>query len=509
MRPIPVIDLFAGPGGLGEGFSSYVPPPGRRSFKIRLSIEKDREAHSTLTLRAFFRQFRQGAAPKAYYDHLRGTLSREALFAAFPAQARSAQKEAWLCELGQNSAEEVDERVSTALDGAEKWVLIGGPPCQAYSLVGRSRMRGVDPAKFEQDPRHFLYREYLRVIAKHRPPVFVMENVKGLLSASHGGSNIFRRIIEDLETPCQSVHGSGSKGLGYRLHALARPRQDSLPAARCAPRDFVLRSEAYGIPQARHRVIIVGVREDDRRSPGFLSPAHRVVPLIDVVSDLPPLRSQISRGADSPDAWVAILRTTVAALSADAGPLPTFLRSLDFERTGDLGTGAEFVRLRRKPRYRADWYRDDLLAGVCNHVSRTHLAADIQRYFFAAAFAAANGGVRSPVLADFPEFLLPKHENVALARSGSMFSDRFRVQVGSRPSSTITSHIAKDGHYYIHPDPLQARSLTVREAARLQTFPDNYLFCGPRTSQYQQVGNAVPPLLARQIADVLAELLQG
>ena len=134
------------------------------------------------------------------------------------------------------------------------------------------------------------------------------------------------------------------------------------------------------------------------------------------------------------------------------------------------------------------------------------MTSDLHRYFFASCYAKHHRV--SPRLADFPRELLPDHGNVELALSQhGYFQDRFRVQVWNRPSTTVTSHIAKDGHAFIHPDPRQCRSLTVREAARLQTFPDNYLFCGPRTEQYRQIGNAVPPLLARQIADCVWAIL--
>jgi DNA (cytosine-5)-methyltransferase 1 len=133
------------------------------------------------------------------------------------------------------------------------------------------------------------------------------------------------------------------------------------------------------------------------------------------------------------------------------------------------------------------------------------MASDLHRYFFAACFARAHG--RSPTLEDFPLELLPEHRNAEAGRKGEMFADRFRVQLPDRPSTTVTAHISKDGHYFIHPDPAQCRSLTVREAARLQTFPDSYHFEGPRTDQYHQVGNAVPPLLARQIAAVVHDVL--
>ncbi len=160
----------------------------------------------------------------------------------------------------------------------------------------------------------------------------------------------------------------------------------------------------------------------------------------------------------------------------------------------------------RKPKVAPDWFWDDRLTVALNHEARGHREDDLQRYLFAACHTLVSG--ESPTLAGFPEDLLPKHSNVMKAVGGGHFADRFRVQRLGRPATTITCHISKDGHYYIHPDPCQCRSLTVREAARIQTFPDNYFFCGPRTSQYHQVGNAVPPLLAKQIADIVWGILR-
>ena len=161
----------------------------------------------------------------------------------------------------------------------------------------------------------------------------------------------------------------------------------------------------------------------------------------------------------------------------------------------------------RCPSTSEDWFWDDRLTVALNHEARSHRDDDLHRYLFASCFAAENG--RAPSLGDFPSGLLPDHANaIDAAVEGDQFADRFRVQCKGRPATTITCHISKDGHYYIHPDPIQCRSLTVREAARIQTFPDNYFFCGPRTSQYHQVGNAVPPLLARSIAGIVHGVLQ-
>ena len=226
---IPIIDLFAGPGGLGEGFSRFPKEKKMKAFRIAVSIEKDPYAHKTLTLRSFFRQFPEGEAPENYYEYLRGESTQKELFDAYPKQAKAAQNAAQLRTLGAPPAEgeeEITKVVGDKIKGHDKWILIGGPPCQAYSLAGRSRMLGLvqqkgesssafskrkrkNAEKFEGDHRHMLYREYLKIIADHSPPVFVMENVKGILSARLNGKLIFPQILEDLGNP--------QKALGKRL----------------------------------------------------------------------------------------------------------------------------------------------------------------------------------------------------------------------------------------------------------------------------------------------------
>ena len=156
--------------------------------------------------------------------------------------------------------------------------------------------------------------------------------------------------------------------------------------------------------------------------------------------------------------------------------------------------------------YRPDWFEDNRLPGTLNHNARAHRVDDLWRYLFASCFMEySNHKFR---IGDFPPGLRPRHRNIESALTNGTFADRFSVQPKDAPSRTVVSHIRKDGHYYIHYDPTQCRSLTVREAARLQTFPDNYLFEGSRTDQYGQVGDAVPPLLSFQIAARVAELLE-
>mgnify|MGYP002074938698 CR=1 FL=1 len=221
-RSTKLIDIFAGPGGLGEGFASVEDTGGRR-FEIALSIEKEVWAHRTLWLRSWFRHAKAQGNAATYYAYVRGGISISELRGSCHAASERADEEAWNIELGPETHREVTARVRAALDADAdaNWVLIGGPPCQAYSLVGRSRMRGSNPERFEADKRHFLYREYLRILAEHAPPAFVMENVKGVLSSKIGGESIFERILSDLQHPALALDLDRTFQPRYRLFSVS------------------------------------------------------------------------------------------------------------------------------------------------------------------------------------------------------------------------------------------------------------------------------------------------
>ncbi|MFM1884852.1 MAG: hypothetical protein RL026_9, partial [Pseudomonadota bacterium] len=273
---INVIDLFAGPGGLGEGFSSFADGKGRRPFRVVVSAEMDRAAHATLSLRALTRQIRwagDAAAIGALGELTRrleasGSLDvgQSAIELGLGAAWERVAREALNIELGTSAG---DAALSGALGAArvdrDPLVLIGGPPCQAYSLAGRVRNRGKKGYEPEADERHFLYRQYLRILADRRPAVFVMENVKGILSSKIGGASIFARILDDLQLPERALGRTAATGLRYALFPLAPgagPQSDLLGGAATDPSQYIVRAEAFGVPQARHRVILVGVRED-------------------------------------------------------------------------------------------------------------------------------------------------------------------------------------------------------------------------------------------------------
>lgn len=500
---IPLIDIFAGPGGLGEGFSTFF-ENNERVFKTVLSIEMETFAHQTLTLRSFYRQFKPSEVPEEYYQVLRGKISDIELYKLekFKTQVSAAQSEAKKAKLGYSAdsvkSETVDKWITDALNNEKNWILTGGPPCQAYSVVGRSR-RQEKVLDADTDERVDLYKQYLRILSAHRPALFIMENVKGMLSARSKSNSIFEKILEDLKEP------------GYKIFSLVnKPRNNQFDKPEFKPEDFIIRAEDYGIPQTRHRVILLGIRNDFYKEPPDTLKKQPIVSLHSVIDDLPKLRSGLSKQENNWNNW----KTTVLDIlnkeiikSIDANVSEEINKSINKLRQTQNNYGSEYVKSRlnsRKIEYKPYWFHDERINGTTNHESRGHMGSDLHRYLFVSSFGKVYN--KSPKLEDFPIKLLPNHKNVQEALINKKFADRFRVQLKGYPSKTITSHISKDGHYYIHYDPTQCRSLTVREAARIQTFPDNYFFCGPRTSQYIQVGNAVPPLLAFQIAEIVKNI---
>ena len=499
---IPIIDLFAGPGGLGEGFSSRL-SGNTRPFRIALSVEKDAHAHRTLSLRAFYRYFlhEDKKVPDDYYRHLAGDLTLEGLLEAYPDAHNIVKAEAICATLGGDGFSDrfFDEKITTALNGKKNWLLIGGPPCQAYSLVGRSKMLGdIKPEKgelkeefkarrnalFGNDPRHKLYQEYLRIIYKFSPAVFVMENVKGILSAKVNDEPVFPRIVDDLSSPKEAADQYGWKGGGgesYRILSFVKGSEIE------RPRDYLIECEKFEIPQARHRVILLGIREDvwgSLNGAPLCLEEKTPVTVKQVIKRMPGLRSGFSKGKYSKERWKRYFSIMQEQ---------NWVRVLDPELQGAVVAACKKLEsevLERKhhrkgsypPDKHAEWFVDSNLHYLSNHETRAHMDSDLDRYLFVSAYGAVIGS--SPRLKDFPPELLPAHKNVDQKNKEQKFADRFKVQRWNEPASTITSHISKDGHYFIHPDPSQCRSLTVREAARIQTFPDNYYFEGGRTQQY-------------------------
>ena len=455
LMPIPIIDLFAGPGGLGEGFMSLKNDEGKSIFDIKLSIEKDINAHKTLTLRSFYRQFVKFGkkVPVDYYNALKESdLSKreiliEEMLDRFE-EGAIARKEAKLIELGSKNwpSKTVDKIIKDQLGYNKNWVLIGGPPCQAYSSVGRSRVGGIS----KEDHRVYLYEEYLRILKKHKPAIFVMENVKGLLSAKVDGEKVFDWMKRDLRV-----------GDNYEIHSLVKPiTRDS---------DFLIKSEKYGVPQMRHRVILLGVRKDYSHLDEYLRQRNEIS-LKSVIDKLPKVRSGLNRSftnyhltevykngkpkriyknvPDTSANWLKEMSKNINQIKA-WGELK--LNGLsDGPKEIELGIGSEFVKARNlisKNHILKDWYIDKKLNGVLNHESRAHLTQDLMRYLFAGLYVEKHN--RFPRLNDYAlhsKDLLPDHANVASGK----FADRFRVQVPNKPATKATSHISKDGHYFIH-----------------------------------------------------------
>lgn len=619
MSQINVIDLFAGPGGLGEGFSAYsVKGPGdgirKRAFKIGLSVEMDRYAHQTLLLRSFVRQFGD-TVPAQYYDFYRGEISLEELKAIpdFQNEWRAAEQEVGGGPLRMGHAEadkRVEQRLCELLEKAgrgDRWVVIGGPPCQAFSSVGRVRNMAKPDYRQSEDERIYAYIEYLKILDQVQPDCFILENVEGMLQTSPDGEPIFPTILGQLKQPSEALLQMGNSKAAQRQ---LRKSQEYiiLQAAESqgggtSGSEYLVPIVDYGVPQDRKRVILIGVRkelikdldidelprlEKNTNSSGISSR----VSVVDAIGDLPKIRSKISTrnfygakvkskesrrlgsldcfingflSSESPkidggkstpknrvaadlelprktefpvklgsiplrdeyvhyrdalkalrnsnklplesgDLWHCLLKKNAELVSSFGKPAfsPDTLGNDAQDLDINDGSYLEVTRSFSGPEHLKRWLKDPSIKGVRNHESREHKGSDLLRYLYFATYSDGGSGKSKKIgLSDIPAFLQPDHAN---AGSGH-FSDRFRVQVRGEPAKTITCHLGKDGHAFIHYDPVQCRALSVREAARLQTFPDNYIFCGPVSEQRKQVGNAVPPWFALQLAELVFRLL--
>ncbi len=520
-KTINIIDLFAGPGGLGEGFSS-VKSEGL-SFRIRMSVERETSAHTTLTLRAFYRLLKAAGQEKDYFRYVEGDMTKEELTNLHPIKWKEACEETLN---GPTALGEDNSKIESRLLELKKqyegqpWVVIGGPPCQAYSLVGRARNKGIKGYAAEKDTRHFLYQEYLKVLSIMEPDVFVMENVKGILSSKVNGELIFPTILNDLQNPgaaAEKIKGARK----YRIYSFVKePDCHGLFETSYSDfKDFIIKAEDFGVPQTRHRVILLGIAEDIDKKPEALTKQSQVS-IEDALYDLPPLRSKLSKQKDSPDLWKKMIAKQVGMLqltesdNEQLAPVLTKMgAALNKLRYNSAIESTEYLSVNSDAHFAATaeelrtWLLQNRPSKVLNHRARSHMDSDLGRYLFSSCWASqdvyGNSDKPFPKAADYPELLAPEHANWKTGK----FADRFRVQRTGRPATTITSHISKDGHYFIHYDPTQCRSLSVREAARIQTFPDNYFFEGNRTQQYVQVGNAVPPYLAKQLAKTVLQLL--
>ncbi len=406
-----VLDLFAGAGGLSEGFV-------RAGCQVVGHVEMDRDSCDTLITRMVYHSLLKGGKFDEYRDYVLGDVTRDELIEKYSLQN---ERDSVICaRIGEDNYKELITQVKKRLKGRRLDIIVGGPPCQAYSHIGRA----VDDKNMRWDSRKFLYRYYLEFLKALKPKIFVFENVPGLMTSGKG------RYLRDMRKLM--------KRAGYET-------------------DFrVLNTADFGVPQNRRRIILVGwSKESKLKSYPEFPVFSRGYFVRDFLSDLPKIK---------------------------AGAGKQLLK--------DFTSGSEVLRELVIANPNLDVLMD--------HIARPHKENDLEIYRLAVQVKAGGGNIK------YNE--LPKR--LKTHKNEEAFLDRFRVvDAAARGSQTILAHIAKDGHYYIHPDPKQNRSLTVREAARLQTFPDDYKFEGGRGSQFRQIGNAVPPMFSSVIAAELVKYI--
>ncbi len=410
------LDLFAGAGGLSEGFI-------RAGFNPIAHVEMDRSACYTLRTRMAYHHLKADNNLEQYTDYLKGDISRKDFYNLVPNEVIGSVINK---EIRKATLSDIFHQVDLLLGNKKLDLIIGGPPCQAYSLVGRSR----SPSRMKGDKRNYLYIFYAEFLKRYKPMYLVFENVTGLLSAKDKDGNLYLNLMQSLFEKC-----------GYKIEI-----------------ETLLASD-YGVPQNRKRVILVGKRG---KSTGFYPNPNKYesdVSVKKILSDLPSL------------------------IAGEGSLRPCHFISSDQSKLYETGI------------------RDGNELPVTFHQARPHNEQDLEIYRIA-----VDLWNKKKIRLNYN--ILPNR--LKTHRHLNSFLDRFKVVDGDSPSHTIVAHIAKDGHYYIHSDIKQNRSITPREAARLQTFPDDYYFesiggVPSRTPAFRQIGNAVPVLLAEKIAETLKE----
>ena len=409
------IDLFAGAGGLSEGFI-------QAGFIPIAHVEMNEFAAKTLETRSAFYYLTQTDQRAVYYNYMRRRITREEMMEKVPKSI----KETILCETMSDETlpvicKKIDNIIK--LRGIKKVdVIIGGPPCQAYSLVGRAQSKHME-VPMSEDPRNRLYILYGRMLKKYKPRMFVFENVMGIESAN--GGSTWKNLKKYL------------RRVGYEIECKEQNASD------------------FGVLQGRRRMIIIGWLKDSGLSYPEFTPVEVNAVVNDLLVDLP-------------------------ALTPGAGAT-AYSRCKPSQYVIEHGIRTA----------------DDVLT---HHQARPNIERDIKIY--KKAIELWHDGHKRLNYNDLPPEL-KTHKNT------TSFTDRFKVVEGDEHCChTVLAHLSKDGHYFIHPDIEQHRSITVREAARIQSFPDSYYFEGPRTSQFVQIGNAVPPMMAKGIAEKIAEELR-
>lgn len=409
MKKIKFIDLFAGAGGLSEGFV-------RAGFTPVAHVEMNKDACDTLRTRTAFHWLKEKGRVEEYYDYLKNKISRDDLWAKIP---NHLIKSVINTEISEETLPTIFKQIDAELGKKKVDLVIGGPPCQAYSVAGRVRK------DMTNDPRNHLYKHYVEFLKKYKPKMFVFENVPGILTAKNG--HYLQLIFDAVEKA------------GYKLDKK------------------VLNAQNFGVLQDRKRVIIIGWKNDlEIEYPQFDKAEMEFEVAKHLFSDLPKIKSGQGN-------W---------GVSKYTKKINSYLE------TSGIRNGIDFTT---------------------QHISRFNNENDLEIYRIAVE-KWVNDGKRLNY-AELPARLI-KHNNT------KTFTNRFQVVNHKGVSHTVVAHICADGHYYIHPDIAQNRSITVREAARIQSFPDDYFFESSRTAAFKQIGNAVPVLMGEGIAKKIKELLK-